>query len=362
MLKIGIIGCGYISQKHLDTLLRINRVELAAVSDVQKSKMETAANYYRKAKGHIGSIEYYEDYLDLIQDEEIDIVLIAVISGLHGNIAKQALLAGKHVIVEKPLALSIEEADDIISLSKAKQKKVLVCHQLRYRPVMAKIKQVLKEGHLGDPYLGVASARINRSPEYYAQATWRGSWEHDGGMLINQGIHIVDLLIWLLGDMETVYGEIGAGSLHQKETEDFAAGIINFSNHAKGVIEVNSVTKPSNQGYSLSLFCEKGSLTISGNGLDRLDHCFIENGDLLVEELKTLSSKKNEHFYMYQNFIDCIENDQSDLVMDASEGKRALEAIFAIYQSNNLKNPITMPVTSFSTKEMKQVSVGRKKT
>ena len=354
MLKVGMIGCGSISKKHLDTLSRLDRVELVAVSDVQKTRMEEASVYYQKNKGYNGLVKHYGNYLDLIQDSEIDIVLILVISGLHATITKQSLIEGKHVIVEKPLALSLKEADEIIALSKFKKRKVLVCHQLRYRPVISKIKQVLEEGYLGEPYMGIVSARINRSPEYYASASWRGRWEQDGGMLINQGIHIVDLLIWLLGDIETVYGEIAVRmNIPQKETEDIATSIINFTNKAKGIIEVNSITKPKNQGYYLSLFCEKGSITLSGTDFDKLDHCFIENQDKIVQDLKILCVKKDEHFNMYQNFIDSIVND-TVLIMDAAEGKRALETIFAIYKSNNIKARVKLPLLNFSTKEMVQ--------
>ena len=357
MIKVGIIGCGYISKKHVDTLSQLNTVDLLAVSDVQPDKMEETVDVYQKKTQQTCTIKKYTDYRDLIRDSEIDMIIISVISGLHADIAKEALIEGKHIIVEKPLALSIKEADEIIQLSKSRKRKVLVCHQLRYRPLLSKIKEILDLGYLGEPFMGSVSARINRSPEYYNSAPWRGSWKEDGGMLVNQGIHLVDLLIWLLGDVETVYGEISKRqSAVQKEIEDIATGIIHFSNHAKGIIDVNTITQPSNQGNSLSLFCEKGSIIIGGVGLDRLDHCYIENNEGLVNDLYDLCDTKDEHLRMYQNFTDAILKD-APLIIDAAEGRKALETIFSLYRSSVRKRPIHLPLLNFSTTEMLQVSI-----
>ncbi|MGP4070126.1 Gfo/Idh/MocA family protein [Halobacillus sp. B29] len=359
MLKAGIIGCGYISKKHLKTITRLDSVKLHAVSDVQKSRMEEAVSFYLENIACNAPVKQYQDYLDLVHDSEIDIIIITVISGLHAKIAKQGLIESKHVIVEKPLALSIREADEIIKLSRLKQKKVLVCHQLRYRPIFLKLKELLEKGTLGKPYMGAVSARINRSQQYYESAAWRGSWEHDGGMLINQGIHLVDLLVWLLGDINTVYGEVARNN-ELKEIEDVATGIIHFNNNAKGTIEVNTITKPATQGYCLSLYFEKGTIILGGAGFDKLEHCFIEGEDQLVRELKEVCKQKDEQFLMYQNFIDSILN-HTLLVVDASEGKRALEVIFALYRSNNNKLPVELPLLSFSTIEMKDNSCHKEK-
>ena len=354
MLKAGMIGCGYISKKHLESIIRLDSVELFAVSDVQISRMEETASFYQEKIAGSATLKQYGDYQDLIHDPEIDIIITTVISGLHAKIAKQALLENKHVIIEKPLALSIQDADEIIKLSRLKQKKVLVCHQLRYRPFFLKLKKILEKGTLGEPYMGTVSVRINRSQEYYESAAWRGSWEHDGGMLINQGIHLVDLLVWLLGDVDTVYGEVARNN-EVKEIEDVATGIIHFNNKAKGMIEVNTITKPANQGYYLSLYFEKGTIMLGGTGFDKLEHCFIEGEDQIVRELKEACNQKDEQFLMYHNFIDSILNDTL-LVVDASEGKKALEVIFALYRSNNNKLPVKLPLSCFSTKEMKDFS------
>ncbi|MFB5660862.1 Gfo/Idh/MocA family protein [Alteribacillus sp. HJP-4] len=349
MIRIGLIGCGYISNKHLDTISTFPELSLQGVSDLQSGRMEDAIQYYKQKTGSNTNIKMFSNYNNLLKQPDIDVVVISVISGLHAIIAKQALTAGKHIILEKPLALSMKDTDEIIKLSDIHDKQVLVCHQLRYHPLMQKIKQLLEDGSLGKPYFGTAAIRINRTPEYYTSAGWRGSWEQDGGMLINQGIHLIDLLIWLMGDIETVYGDV-MNTSDVKETEDIAAAMLSFKNKAKGVIEANTITQPKNIGYSMALFCEKGTICL-GPGITSVEHCYISGMGETAEELVNGELKGNEHYLMYQNFLAAITK-KENLLMNAREGKRALEAIFAIYQSSTSKNVITLPVTNFSTGDM----------
>jgi|SRR5690625_361715 len=350
MLRIGLIGCGYIANKHLNTIVQSDNILLTAVSDIQKEKMEEAVHSYQKNNKKNKPITLYENYHDMLIDPKVDAVVIAVISGLHAEIAKKALKHGKHIIIEKPLALSLQDADEIIDLAQQYNKTVLVCHQLRYRPLIQKVKQLLEKGYFGELYLGVVSLRLNRSTDYYASAAWRGTWEKDGGMLVNQGIHLVDLLVWLMGDIHSVYGEI-ATRVKQKETEDVATGIITFDNSAKGVVEANTITKPKNLGYQLAIFGEKGSICIGGKGFDEVEHCYLEDCPDLEVELKQLGEESDEHYLMYQHFLEAISTNTQTLIT-AQEGKKALEAIFAIYQSDTMGKPIIFPLDRFSTKDM----------
>src|SRR5699024_446254 len=133
---------------------------------------------------------------------------IAVYSGLHAEIAKKGLKHKKHVIIEKPLALSMKDIDKVIQLSEVYNRKVFVCHQLRYRPLFKEIKALLEEDYFGDIYYIVASLRLNRTLTYYTSSSWKGTLTRDGGMLVNQGIHLIDLLLWMMGDVTSVYGEV----------------------------------------------------------------------------------------------------------------------------------------------------------
>src|SRR5690625_1679299 len=159
-----------------------------------------------------------------------------------------------------------------------------------------------------------------------------------------------------MGDIHSVYGEI-ATRVKQKETEDVATGIITFDNSAKGVVEANTITKPKNLGYQLAIFGEKGSICIGGKGFNEVGHCYLEDYPDAEQELKLLESKQNEHEIMYQNFIEAVSKKEK-LLVTAEEGKKALEAIFAIYQSNQVTKPIKFPLRNFSTKDMTGGAMG----
>lgn len=350
MINVGLIGCGYISKKHIDTITQFNSYQLVAVSDIQTGRMEDTVQHYNENKKEPTNISQYKNHKDLLLDPQVDVVIIAVVSGLHAEIAKQALLLDKHVIIEKPLALSLKEANELITLATANQKLILVCHQLRYHPLLREIKSLIDKKVLGELYLGSVDIRINRNETYYTSANWRGTWDLDGGMLINQGIHLVDLLTWYFGDVSSVYGEISTRNT-RKATEDIATGIISFVNGAKGVVEANTITKPENLGYYLSIFGEKGSICIGGKKLPTVQHCHVDNQPNIEAKLKKLSNTGGEHYLMYENFLNALQ-DKEKLFMTGEAGKKSLETIFALYKSHQQKTPIYFPLLNFSTSDM----------
>src|SRR5690625_1580076 len=353
MYRVGLIGCGFIAKKHVKTIAQLTELTLVAVSDIKREQMESIVSLYKDLRGGNPAVSSYKKYEHMLFDPEIDVVIIATTSNLHASMAKKAIQNDKHVIVEKPFSLSLKEANEVIQLSQSKNKKVFICHQLRYRPLLVKVKNLVDQGHFGQLYFGVVSLRLHRSIDYYDSSTWKGTWKKDGGMLLNQGIHLIDLLTWLMGDVHSVYGEI-ASIMQNKETEDIATGIISFKNHAKGLIEANIITKPKNLGYFLSVFGEKGSLCIGGKGLNEIDHCYIENNSVLKEELLKLQYDTNEHYYMYKDFIRSLNNHHRHL-MNAREAKRALEVIFALYQAAQEGKPSFLPIENFSTTDMRSI-------
>lgn len=350
MIRVGLIGCGFIAKKHLKTLTRFDEMDLISVSDLKQDNMKEVVNLYQKEINRKTVVVCYTDYHDLLKHSKVDLVIISVVSGLHAEIIKKSLSYGKHIIVEKPLALSLKDIDEIQDLLKTFNKKVLVCHQLRYRPLLQKVKTLIQKGYFGEPYFGIVSLRLNRSPDYFLKASWKGTWEKDGGMLINQGIHLIDLLLWFMGDVQSVYGEITT-KIKNKETEDVAAGILSFKNEAKGLIEANTITKPNNHGYFLSIFAKKGSICIGGKGFNEIEHAYIEDYPRLKEELLQVSEQVDERYLMYQDFLKAMKN-HTPYLMTPSEGKKALETIFALYQSTKSQEPVTLPLTDFSTKDM----------
>ncbi|RFB18186.1 gfo/Idh/MocA family oxidoreductase [Bacillus sp. HNG] len=353
VIRFGLVGCGYISKKHLNALARCEDARLIAISDLNESRMDEARSFYQTQSGYTHRIKFFNNYEDMIAEQQIDVIIICTFSGLHSEMAKKALCFNKHVILEKPMALSIEESNDLIYLAEIQKRQLMICHQLRFRPLMQKIKRIIDEGKIGKINVGVASLRINRSSDYFTSATWRGKWESDGGMLINQGIHIIDLLQWFLGEVKTVYGETGYEST-LKETEDVALGILDFKTSAKGIIEANIVTKPHNIGYALSIFGEKGTICIEGPTLNNISHWYIEGEETDMYELDTLLQDKNEQIYMYENFIEALKSQDKSLLIDGIEGKKALEIIFAMYKADLTKKVVELPISSFSTSDMKE--------
>jgi|SRR5690625_3202970 len=350
-MRVGLIGCGFIAQKHVKTVAQFNELELIAVSDINQKKMGNISSLYEETMGGNPSITFYQNYEQLLQDSRIDVVIIATISHLHAKMAKEAIRNEKHVIVEKPFSLSLQDADDIFQLSQKGNKKVLVCHQLRYRPLLQRVKELVDQEYFGELFFGVISLRLNRTLDYYEKSSWKGTWEKDGGMLVNQGIHLIDLLVWIMGDVDSVYGEL-ATKIKNKETEDIAAGIITFQNEAKGIIEANTVTQPKNLGYYLSIFGEKGSLCIGGKNFNEIDHCYVEGYPTLQAELSTLQVDVTEHMRMYEDFMESITWNKNHL-MNAEEGLKALEVIFALYESTIKHQPVQLPLDDFSTIKMK---------
>ncbi|MBS4206303.1 Gfo/Idh/MocA family protein [Lederbergia citrea] len=352
VVRFGLIGCGYISKRHLFALASSKGTLLTAVSDLNHERMEEAKKYYQTLLGQEYPIKNYKNYKEMLEDDHIDAVIISSFSGLHAQMANAALLASKHVVLEKPMALSIKESNELIHQAQKQKKELMICHQLRFMPIMQRIKKIIDDGKLGRLLLGVCSIRINRSPEYYSLASWRGKWESDGGMLINQGIHVIDLLQWFLGDVETVYGETIQYLSQLKETEDIAVGVISFRNQAKGIIEANIVTQPNNLGYSLSIFGEKGTICLEGPSLNKISRWFIEGEEVKKEELNNLINDKNEEIYMYKNFLEAINSDNKHLLIDGKEGKKALELIFALYQSALNREVVNYPLEAFATSDM----------
>uniref|UniRef100_UPI0014704154 Gfo/Idh/MocA family protein n=1 Tax=Amphibacillus sediminis TaxID=360185 RepID=UPI0014704154 len=203
-LNVGLVGCGFIAEKHIKTLNRLSDLfTVRALVDINPDHMTKLKSLIHTESN---DVTLYHSYSDLLQRQDIDVVIITVPSWLHGKFVLEALQHSKHVIVEKPLSLSLKEVDQIIELAEAANKQVLVCHQMRYRPMFQKIKTLVDKEQFGQPYLASASIMVNRSKDYYLEADWRGTWTFDGGMVLNQGLHVADLLLWYLGDVDWIYG------------------------------------------------------------------------------------------------------------------------------------------------------------
>jgi predicted dehydrogenase len=346
MVNFGLIGCGRISLRHIRSLAACQDARLTAVCDVNPVRTVQAISEYRQLSGADWPIREYTAATDLLADSEVQAVVVATHSGLHADLAEAALNAGKHVMLEKPMALSLADADRIIRAADVHAKVLQICHQLRYRTAFRRLKEAVDAGRLGNLHMGVVSIRLHRSTAYYEEARWRGSWLEDGGMLLNQGIHLIDLLAWYFGKPRYVYGALFR-PVRLKQTEDVAAAIVHFDSGI-GVIEANTVTLPDNLDNCLTLFGEKGTVSIGGVRLDQIRRWSVQDADA---EAPDGSAINDEHLEMYVNFIQAIEGKKAMLV-SGRDGKAALELIFSVYDSHRNGHRRTGIPTDFNTSYM----------
>lgn len=325
-LKFGILGCGRISSKHVDALINNNEeAELVVVYDIVEELAIGKKNQY-ESKTEGSNVKVYKDYNDFVKDDNIDVVTIATISGYHAQQAIDCLNHGKHVLIEKPMALTIEDADKIIKLGKEKNKKVCVSHQNRFIPAVQKLRRAIDEGRFGKLIHGTARTLWARDDNYYKQALWRGTKALDGGTLMNQCIHNIDLLQWMMGgEVERLYSETDT-FIRNIETEDFGAILMRFKNGAVGIVEGSVCVYPINLEESLSIFGEKGTVVLSGDKIktwkfeDEKDYDKIEDDEMNLG-----------HTPLYKDFIEAIKLDREPLV-NGEEGKKAIEIILRAYE------------------------------
>lgn len=358
-LNFGIIGCGRISYKHVEGIIN-NRDEatLTAVCDVVLEKAEKRAQEYREGIGEKCVVKSYENYMDMIEKENIDVVTIATESGYHAEIAINCMNKGIHVIVEKPMALSTKDADDMIRAAKENNVKLSVSHQNRFNAPIQKLRKAVEEGSFGRLINGTARILWNRNQGYYSQAPWRGTWAQDGGTLMNQCIHNIDLLQWMMGgEVQSVYAECDT-FLRDIEGEDFGAIIIRFKNGSIGIIEGSACVYPKNLEETLSIFGQKGTVCIGGLAVNKIETWRFEG----EEEMKAVEENGEDpdtvygfgHTPLFKDFIDAVNNNKEPLI-NGEEGKKAMEIILAAYKSRLTGAKVEFPLKDFSTMEMKKL-------
>ncbi|KYD19800.1 Gfo/Idh/MocA family protein [Caldibacillus debilis] len=345
-MNFAIVGCGHIAKKHAEAIEHIEGANLVAVCD----KVPQAMDEYVKKYG----AKPYKNLTDMFNDSSIDVVNICTPSGLHAPIAIEAAKAKKHVIVEKPIALTLEDAESIINSCKENNVKLAVVHPNRFRPVVQELKKLMDEGRFGKLSHANATLRWNRNQAYYDQAPWRGTKALDGGVLMNQAIHNLDLLIWLMGDVEEVYS-MSATRLRNIEAEDVSTGVVRFKNGALGVVEAATTIYPKNLEESLSIFGETGTAIIGGITATQFNHLAIESLNdeeiqAIIEKVKRNPIGKPGHQCIIEDMIQAIHEDREPIV-NGEEGKRALQLVLAFYESADKKQRVIID-------ENKLISIG----
>lgn len=353
-MKYALIGCGRISINHIKAAVN-NQLEIAAVCDVVPGHMEVLLAKHELQNDM--SILRYTDYRSMIQEVKPDLVSIATESGIHAEIALFCIDHGVHVIIEKPMAMSISDANEIIRCSEEKHVKVSACHQNRFNIAVQEMRHALEAGRFGRLSHGSIHVRWNRNQGYYDQAPWRGTWAQDGGALMNQCIHGIDLLRWTFGgEIEEVYGQTRQQFHDYLEAEDVGMAVVKFKNGVIATIEGTTNVYPKNLEETLYIFGEKGTVKIGGtstNNIDVWDFADESEADTKNKGLQEETSNVygNGHTSLFADMIDAIQNDRKPYV-DAYAGRDALELVLAIYKSQKEGHAVRLPLENFASTDM----------
>lgn len=354
-MRYVLIGCGRIAVNHVKAVIE-NGLDFAAVCDTIPTQTEKLLSAYGLEQD--SSIRRYTDYKKMIEEIRPDLAAIATESGSHAQIALYCIGHGIHCMIEKPVAMSMRDADEIVRRSSEKGVRVAVCHQNRFNHAVAEMRRALEAGRFGKLSHGSVHVRWNRNRDYYMQAPWRGKWESDGGTLMNQCIHGIDLLRWMMGDeVEEVYGQIRQRFHHYLEAEDVGMAVVRFRNGAVATIEGTTNVYPENLEETLCLFGETGTVKLGGKSVNNIEVWRFADEteeDGRIRDLKEITGNVygNGHTALYADMISAIQNERNPYV-DARAGRNALELVLAVYKSQREGRPVRLPLEDFSSVQMR---------
>jgi predicted dehydrogenase len=342
MIDFAIIGCGRIARRHADLLGtgQIAGARLVAVCDEVPERAQAFGEKYR--------VPSFTSIGELLASPGIDAVSVLTPSGMHADHAVAVARSGRHVVVEKPIALTLEDADRMIAAAEAASVKLLVVKQNRFNVPVAKAHQALDAGRLGQLVLGTVRVRWARDQSYYDNDSWRGTWTQDGGVIANQASHHVDMLGWFMGRVECVHAR-SARALVNIQAEDTAVATLKFANGALGVVEATSATRPKDLEGSLSVLGSKGPIEIAGFAVNKIRHWnFVEPDPSDAEVMDRFSVNPPNvygfgHQAYYEHVVDVLAKDAVPLV-DGREGRISLELVCAIYESMASGQEVKLPL------------------
>lgn len=349
MLNFAIIGCGRISHNHFAAALD-NGLNIVAVSDIIPERMEE-----KLAKYGLSQVKQYSDYQEMLANEKLDLISICTESGKHGQIGLDCLSAGVNIIVEKPIALSLKETDQMINLAEQKGLVLCACHQNRFNKSIVKIREAMEAGRFGKLFHAAAHIRWNRGKAYYDQADWRGTWAQDGGALMNQCIHNIDLLRWMMGrEIDEVFAFTDQLNHSYLEAEDLGLALVKFKNGSYGLIEGTTNVYPKNLEETLYIFGSDGTVKAGGKSVNVIEEWAFKDGLDDPEAVKAAYHENPPNIYgfghtpLFADVIRAIETGGHPYV-DGHAGRDALELVLAIYKSAATGKPIKLPLTDASS-------------
>jgi predicted dehydrogenase len=327
-IRFAFIGCGAIAHKHLLAISRFSNTEVVGVHDVNPQVLKEFSRKY--------SIPAFKDAERMVEEAQPHILNILTPSGLHAKNILELIRFNKHFVVEKPLALRLQDVDKVIAACDKKGVNIFVVQQNRFNPPIQKLKEALVKGRFGKLVLGTVRVRWCRDQAYYGQKSWRGTWSLDGGVLANQTSHHIDMLIWMMGDVESVVSKT-ARRLADIEAEDTGAAIIKFKNGALGIVEATTATRPKDLEGSISILGEKGAVEIGGFFMNELKVWNFLEKDKMDNQIWFKHAKVPEvpawnHAKFFKDVLDSLKNGKRCLI-DGLEARKSIELINAIYKS-----------------------------
>jgi UDP-N-acetyl-2-amino-2-deoxyglucuronate dehydrogenase len=338
--RVGIVGCGRISQFHIEALQKVDGLVLAAVCDIDAERA--------RAAGEKAGVPSFASLDAMLKGAELDIVTVCTPSGLHPEHAIAAAKAGKHVVSEKPMALSLDAADSMIAACEKANVRLFVVKQNRLNPPIQLLKRAVDRGRFGRIFMANVTVRWQRPQEYYDAEKWRGTWKLDGGAIMNQASHYVDLIQWLLGPVESVMAKT-ATQARNIEAEDSGAAVLKFQSGAIGVIEVNVLTYPRNYEGSITIIGETGTVKIGGTSVNKVEHwSFAEydDDDKYVETGAINTSPPTVYGFghegYYRNVVAVLAG-KAKADTDGEEGRKSLALILGIYESARTGKNVPIP-------------------
>ncbi len=325
-VRFGILGCGMIAGFHASAIAQIENAVLVGVADANPDR----AKVFAEERG----IAAYTDYEQMLADESIDAVCVCTPSGFHAENTLQALKAGKHVVLEKPMTITVADADRVIDACERYGKLVTVISQFRFSDDVQRVKELVDEGAFGTLAFCNLSMKYWRDPSYYANSCWKGTYKMDGGgALINQGIHGVDLLLYIMGDASVSFAKTRT-AFHNIEAEDSAVALLEFANGCLGTLEASTCAYPGFE-RKIELYGSEGCAILRENRLEKL----IVHGETLIDrKVETVHTSADpaamsceQHRLQLQNFVGAICGTEP-LLIDSVQGKRAVKLVQEIYQ------------------------------
>ena len=337
--RVALVGCGRISANHVQALAKVEGLDLVAVCDVDAGRAE--------ATGRAAGVRWFTDYPRMLAEVDCEVVIVATPSGMHPEHGILAARAGKHVVVEKPMAISLPAADALVAACDAAGVQLFVVKQNRLNATIQLLRRAVEKGRFGRLYLANATVRWTRPQEYYDQAPWRGTWALDGGAFLNQASHYVDLLQWMFGPVESVVAKT-ATMARRIEAEDTGAALVRFRSGTLGVMEVTMLTYPKNLEGSFTLLGERGTVRIGGTAVNRIEHwefADYDDDDRLVEAANTSppSVYGFGHEPYYRNVLRALRGEDA-AGTDGREGRKSLELVCGIYEAARSGRDVAFPI------------------